>query len=49
MANPLLKDDVFSAPITAETMTVSGVINKSIILWFLLLQARCIRGLTRRS
>jgi uncharacterized YccA/Bax inhibitor family protein len=36
MANPLLKEDVFRNHGTAETMTVSGTINKSIILWLLL-------------
>jgi uncharacterized YccA/Bax inhibitor family protein len=37
MSNPLLKDSVFRSPISSnEVMTVSGTINKSIILWVLL-------------
>jgi uncharacterized YccA/Bax inhibitor family protein len=37
MSNPLLKDSVFQTPVrNAEVMTVSGTINKSIILWVLL-------------
>jgi uncharacterized YccA/Bax inhibitor family protein len=37
MSNPLLKDSVFESTIRSnEVMSVSGVINKSIILWFLL-------------
>jgi uncharacterized YccA/Bax inhibitor family protein len=37
MSNPLLKDSVFQTPVRgAEVMTVSGTINKSIILWVLL-------------
>ncbi|MCL1972864.1 MAG: Bax inhibitor-1/YccA family protein [Endomicrobia bacterium] len=36
MANPLLRDDVFRSQGTTEVMTVSGAINKSIILWLLL-------------
>ena len=36
MANPLLKDDVFRSQGTTEVMTVSGAINKSIVLWLLL-------------
>jgi uncharacterized YccA/Bax inhibitor family protein len=37
MSNPLLKDSVFQTTVrNAEVMTVSGTINKSIILWFLL-------------
>jgi uncharacterized YccA/Bax inhibitor family protein len=37
MSNPLLKDSVFHTPVrSAEVMTVSGTINKSIILWVLL-------------
>ncbi|MCL2144957.1 MAG: Bax inhibitor-1/YccA family protein [Endomicrobia bacterium] len=36
MANPLLREDVFRSHGTAEVMTVSGTINKSIILWLLL-------------
>jgi uncharacterized YccA/Bax inhibitor family protein len=38
MSNPLLKDSVFSSPIRSnDVMTVSGTINKSIILWVLLI------------
>ncbi|MCA6069596.1 MAG: Bax inhibitor-1/YccA family protein [Endomicrobium sp.] len=37
MSNPLLKDSVFQSPVNSnEVMTMSGVINKSIILWVLL-------------
>jgi uncharacterized YccA/Bax inhibitor family protein len=37
MSNPLLKDSVFQTPVrNAEVMTVFGTINKSIILWVLL-------------
>jgi uncharacterized YccA/Bax inhibitor family protein len=37
MANPLLKKDFFERQQTGqETMTLSGTINKSIILWFFL-------------
>lgn len=36
MANPLLRDSVFRSVGSVEPMTVSGTINKSIILWFLL-------------
>jgi len=37
MGNPLLKDEVFqSSALAGEVMTVPGTINKSIILWFLL-------------
>jgi uncharacterized YccA/Bax inhibitor family protein len=37
MSNPLLKDSVFQTPVrNAKVMTVSGTINKSIILWVLL-------------
>jgi uncharacterized YccA/Bax inhibitor family protein len=37
MSNPLLKDSVFQTSVrNAEVMTVSGTINKSIILWVLL-------------
>jgi uncharacterized YccA/Bax inhibitor family protein len=37
MSNPLLKDSVFQTPVrSTEVMTVSGTINKSIILWILL-------------
>ncbi|MDR1696470.1 MAG: Bax inhibitor-1/YccA family protein [Endomicrobium sp.] len=37
MSNPLLKDDVFRGVVrNSEAMTVSGTINKSIILWTLL-------------
>ncbi|MDR3257091.1 MAG: Bax inhibitor-1/YccA family protein [Endomicrobium sp.] len=37
MSNPLLKDSVFQSPVRSnEVMTVSGTINKSIILWFFL-------------
>lgn len=36
MANPLLKQDVFRNQGGVEVMTVSGTINKSIILWLLL-------------
>ena len=37
MSNPLLKDSVFRSPVSSnEVMTVSGTINKSIILWVLL-------------
>ncbi|MDR0617221.1 MAG: Bax inhibitor-1/YccA family protein [Endomicrobium sp.] len=38
MSNPLLKDSVFSSPIRSnDVMTVAGTINKSIILWVLLI------------
>jgi uncharacterized YccA/Bax inhibitor family protein len=38
MSNPLLKDNVFKGFVKSnESMSVSGVINKSIILWILLL------------
>ncbi|MDR0956406.1 MAG: Bax inhibitor-1/YccA family protein [Endomicrobium sp.] len=38
MSNPLLKDSVFKVSVGSnEFMSVSGVINKSIILWCLLL------------
>ncbi|MDR1522557.1 MAG: Bax inhibitor-1/YccA family protein [Endomicrobium sp.] len=37
MSNPLLKNSVFDSPIRSnDVMTVSGTINKSIILWVLL-------------
>ena len=37
MSNPLLKDSVFQSPVSHnEVMTVSGTINKSIILWIFL-------------
>lgn len=37
MSNPLLKHNVFQSPVSSdEVMTVSGTINKSIILWMLL-------------
>ncbi|MDR1942149.1 MAG: Bax inhibitor-1/YccA family protein [Endomicrobium sp.] len=37
MSNPLLKDGIFESPISSnEVMTVSGTINKSIILWLFL-------------
>jgi uncharacterized YccA/Bax inhibitor family protein len=37
MSNPLLKDNVFNQSTRSdEVMSISGVINKSIILWFLL-------------
>ncbi|MDR2427157.1 MAG: Bax inhibitor-1/YccA family protein [Endomicrobium sp.] len=36
MANPLLKEEVFRNQGISEGMTVSGTINKSIILWLLL-------------
>ncbi|MDR1662982.1 MAG: Bax inhibitor-1/YccA family protein [Endomicrobium sp.] len=37
MSNPLLKNSVFQTPVrNAEVMTISGTINKSIILWVLL-------------
>jgi uncharacterized YccA/Bax inhibitor family protein len=35
MANPLLKNEAFQMPVTVEAMTVSGMINKSIVLWSL--------------
>ena len=37
MANPLLKNDFFTRQQAGqETMTISGTINKSIILWLFL-------------
>ncbi|MDR3306807.1 MAG: Bax inhibitor-1/YccA family protein [Endomicrobium sp.] len=37
MSNPLLKDSVFQTTVrSADVMTVTGTINKSIILWVLL-------------
>ncbi|MDR1196406.1 MAG: Bax inhibitor-1/YccA family protein [Endomicrobium sp.] len=36
MANPLLREEVFRGYGTQEEMTVSGTINKSIILWLFL-------------
>jgi len=37
MANPLLKDNFFERQYAGQaTMTISGVVNKSIILWFFL-------------
>jgi uncharacterized YccA/Bax inhibitor family protein len=38
MSNPLLKDSIFDSSIRSnDVMTVSGTINKSIILWVLLI------------
>jgi uncharacterized YccA/Bax inhibitor family protein len=38
MSNPLLKDSIFDSPIRSnEGMTIAGTINKSIILWVLLI------------
>ncbi len=36
MSNPLLKDSVFTSTGTQDVMTVSGTINKSLILWLIL-------------
>jgi uncharacterized YccA/Bax inhibitor family protein len=38
MSNPLLKDDVFKSPtFNNDAMTITGTINKSLMLWFCLI------------